>query len=79
MTFIKEDILEPQTERIACTMPASRTQTGTVLNDDCAAADDGNDGCGVEFAANTFGPSLNAAGGGWCVTVISPRSIALWN
>ncbi|KAJ3927074.1 MAG: hypothetical protein NXY57DRAFT_965828 [Lentinula lateritia] len=30
-------------------MPATRTQTGTVLNDDCAAAGDGNDGCGVEF------------------------------
>ncbi|KAJ3995238.1 2 beta-glucan [Lentinula boryana] len=59
----------------SCTMPASRDQTGTVLNDDCAAADDGNDGCGVEFATNTFGPSFNAAGGGWHVLCLSRSAL----
>ncbi|KAJ3933210.1 MAG: 2 beta-glucan [Lentinula lateritia] len=75
---IMEGTLEPQTERIACTMPATRTQTGTVLNDDCAAADDGNDGCGVEFAANTFGPSFNAAGGGWFGMERTSTFISIW-
>ncbi|KAF8830009.1 hypothetical protein HHX47_DHR2000277 [Lentinula edodes] len=55
-----------------------RTQTGTVLNDDCAAADDGNDGCGVEFAANTFGPSFNAAGGGWFGMERTSTFISIW-
>ncbi|KAJ3803757.1 hypothetical protein EV368DRAFT_90105 [Lentinula lateritia] len=52
-------------------MPATCTYTITVLNDNCAAANGGNNGHGVEFAANIFGPSFNAAGGGWCVTVFS--------
>ncbi|KAJ3759525.1 laminarinase [Lentinula raphanica] len=62
----------------SCTMPDSRAQTGTILNEDCAAADDGNDGCGVEFAANTFGPSFNAAGGGWFAMERTTTFISIW-
>lgn len=52
-----------------CTMGISRPQTGTILNNDCAAADDYNEGCGVEFASGTFGPTFNANGGGWHVLI----------
>lgn len=48
-----------------CTMPTTSDQSGTILNSDCSAADDGNAGCGVEFASGSFGPTFNANGGGW--------------
>ncbi|KIK58774.1 glycoside hydrolase family 16 protein [Collybiopsis luxurians FD-317 M1] len=62
----------------SCTMPASRTMTGTVLNNDCDADDDGNEGCGVQFAANTFGPSFNSQGGGWFAMERTDTFISIW-
>jgi len=62
----------------SCTMPSSRDQTGTIANNDCAAADDGNDGCGVEFTSNTFGPNFNSAGGGWFAMERTSEFISIW-
>ncbi|KAF9061344.1 endo-beta-glucanase [Rhodocollybia butyracea] len=62
----------------SCTMPSSRDQTGNIANNDCAAADDGNDGCGVEFASNTFGPNFNSAGGGWFAMERTSEFISIW-
>ncbi|KAE9388395.1 family 16 hypothetical endo-1,3(4)-beta-glucanase from glycoside hydrolase [Gymnopus androsaceus JB14] len=61
-----------------CTMAASRAQTGTILNNDCAAADDGNDGCGVQFAPGTFGPTFNSGGGGWFGMERTVDAISIW-
>ncbi|KAJ3534323.1 hypothetical protein NMY22_g6974 [Coprinellus aureogranulatus] len=49
-----------------CTMPSSRTQTGTNGQLNCDANVNGNTGCGVRFnAGNSYGPAFNNNGGGW--------------
>ncbi|KAF5381838.1 hypothetical protein D9757_008357 [Collybiopsis confluens] len=52
--------------------------TGTILNNDCDANDDGNEGCGVQFAQNTFGPSFNQQGGGWFAMERTNTAISIW-
>ncbi|PSR71763.1 hypothetical protein PHLCEN_2v12367 [Hermanssonia centrifuga] len=48
-----------------CTMPATRTMTGSATGDNCDVNTDGNSGCGVQAStAQSYGPSFNAIGGG---------------
>ncbi|KAK7058180.1 glycoside hydrolase family 16 protein [Favolaschia claudopus] len=62
-----------------CTMPASRTQTGTSLQLDCNWAINGNTGCGVRVnTASSYGPSFNANGGGWFAIERTNTFINVW-
>ncbi|KDQ07526.1 glycoside hydrolase family 16 protein [Botryobasidium botryosum FD-172 SS1] len=63
-----------------CTMPASRSQTGTTTSTNCDANVNGNEGCGVRYTkASSYGPSLNSAGGGWFAMERSPSGILVWH
>lgn len=63
----------------ACSMPASRTETGTPTGLDCDVNTDGNDGCGVQApTADSYGPSLNAIGGGWYAMERTNDFIKVW-
>lgn len=49
-----------------CTMPSSRSMTGTSDGTDCDAYDNNNSGCGVSINDNkSYGPQFNSNGGGW--------------
>ena len=47
-----------------CSMNVKRKETGKVLSTDCLNSTDDNAGCGVQGAQDTYGPALNANGGG---------------
>ncbi|KAL0062788.1 hypothetical protein AAF712_010326 [Marasmius tenuissimus] len=62
-----------------CTMPDSRSQTGTSLKNNCDVAATNNEGCGVKFTDNrSYGPSFNAAGGGWYAMERTNSAIKIW-
>ncbi|KAJ7148542.1 glycoside hydrolase family 16 protein [Mycena crocata] len=62
-----------------CTMPASRTQTGTSLQLDCDTNVAGNTGCGVNVGqATSYGPTFNANGGGWYAVERTNTFINVW-
>ncbi|KAF7370092.1 Glycoside hydrolase family 16 protein [Mycena sanguinolenta] len=62
-----------------CTMPASRTQTGTSLLLDCDTNANGNAGCGVTVGqASSFGPTFNTDGGGWYAIERTTSFINVW-
>ncbi|KAI0733956.1 endo-1,3(4)-beta-glucanase-like protein [Fomitopsis betulina] len=62
-----------------CSMPSSRTETGTSQSTDCDVNTDGNDGCGVENpTTNSFGPDFNAAGGGWYAMQRTSTDVSVW-
>ncbi|KAG9000521.1 hypothetical protein FRB94_005371 [Tulasnella sp. JGI-2019a] len=63
-----------------CTMAASTmTQTGTLVTTDCNTADNGNSGCGVQTTkANSYGPGLNSAGGGYYAMERTSTYIKIW-
>ncbi|KAF5389511.1 hypothetical protein D9757_004195 [Collybiopsis confluens] len=61
-----------------CTMPSSRSQTGTAFQNDCNTAVNGNAGCGVGFGSNSFGPSFNANGGGWYAMEMTADFVKIW-
>jgi len=62
-----------------CTMPASRSMTGTATGLDCNAAVNGNAGCGVKLnSANSYGPSFNSNGGGWYAVERTNTQIRAW-
>ncbi|KAF9218745.1 glycoside hydrolase family 16 protein [Gyrodon lividus] len=49
-----------------CTMPSTRTMTGTSEGTDCDVYDNNNSGCGVlNNDSKSYGPVFNGAGGGW--------------
>ncbi|KIM55449.1 glycoside hydrolase family 16 protein [Scleroderma citrinum Foug A] len=49
-----------------CTMPASRSMTGTSVGMNCDVYETNNSGCGVDINDNnSFGPPFNGIGGGW--------------
>lgn len=51
-----------------CTMPASRSMTGTSTGTNCDVYETNNSGCGVQTNdINSFGPNFNGIGGGWYV------------
>ncbi|KAJ3909301.1 endo-1,3(4)-beta-glucanase-like protein [Lentinula edodes] len=62
-----------------CSMPASRTETGTALQSDCDTAVNGNAGCGVSFTdARSFGPTFNSNGGGWYAMELTDDFVKIW-
>ncbi|EMD36050.1 glycoside hydrolase family 16 protein [Gelatoporia subvermispora B] len=62
-----------------CTMPSSRSQTGTSVNNDCDADADNNAGCGVQApSSNSYGPAFNSAGGGWYAMERTSSFIKVW-
>ena len=62
-----------------CTMPSSRTETGTPTGLDCNVNTDGNSGCGVQATqANSYGPGLNSIGGGWYAMERTDDFIKVW-
>ncbi|KAJ7598964.1 glycoside hydrolase family 16 protein [Mycena floridula] len=62
-----------------CVMPASREETGTPILNDCNVAVNGNSGCGVHAdSAASYGPSFNAAGGGWYAMERTNTDIRVW-
>ncbi|KAF8970935.1 glycoside hydrolase family 16 protein [Flammula alnicola] len=62
-----------------CTMPASRSETGTAGQLNCDTSVNGNAGCGVKFPTTTsYGPSLNSVGGGWYAIERSSTYIKVW-
>ncbi|KAG9124208.1 hypothetical protein FRC07_012404 [Ceratobasidium sp. 392] len=62
-----------------CTQPATRDQSGTTTGTNCDAAVNGNAGCGVHApTANSYGPALNAIGGGWYVMERTTTYIKVW-
>ncbi|KAI0790474.1 laminarinase [Abortiporus biennis] len=62
-----------------CTMPASRSQTGTSTGNNCDTAATNNAGCGVQAtASNSYGPAFNSAGGGWYAVERTDTFIKVW-
>ncbi|KAJ6513505.1 glycoside hydrolase family 16 protein [Mycena vulgaris] len=62
-----------------CSMPASRTQTGSSLQLDCSTAVNGNTGCAVSVGqAPSYGPTFNANGGGWYAVERTSTFISVW-
>ncbi|KIK51183.1 glycoside hydrolase family 16 protein [Collybiopsis luxurians FD-317 M1] len=61
-----------------CTMPGSRSQTGTALQNDCNVWINSNTGCGVSFGSRSFGPSFNANGGGWYAMELTANFVKIW-
>ncbi|KAF7789293.1 hypothetical protein EIP86_000236 [Pleurotus ostreatoroseus] len=62
-----------------CTMPSSRSMTGSVTGTNCDASVNNNAGCGVKATAtNSFGPSFNSAGGGWYAMERTDSFIKVW-
>ncbi|TRM66550.1 glycoside hydrolase family 16 protein [Schizophyllum amplum] len=62
-----------------CTMPMVREQLGAATQPDCDTAVNGNAGCGVKFSDQTsFGPALNAQGGGWYALERTDSFMKVW-
>jgi len=62
-----------------CTMPSSTDQAGTTVSTDCNAADNGNQGCGVQTPeSNNYGPAFNANGGGWYAMERTSDFVNVW-
>lgn len=62
-----------------CNMPASRAMTGTATATNCDVNTDGNTGCGVQApTANSYGPSFNAAGGGFYAMERTNDFVKVW-
>ncbi|OZJ02454.1 hypothetical protein BZG36_04110, partial [Bifiguratus adelaidae] len=65
-----------------CTMPASRSQTGTTVTSNCwinAPGQSSNQGCGVTNTQPTsYGDNLNNAGGGVYATLWNSNGISIW-
>jgi len=62
-----------------CTMPSSRTQTGTSLQLNCDTSVNSNAGCGVRLGpAASYGPTFNSDGGGWYALERTSSFINVW-
>ncbi|KAI0051465.1 glycoside hydrolase family 16 protein [Auriscalpium vulgare] len=62
-----------------CTMPASRSETGTPLQLDCNVLVNSNAGCGVHINdANNYGPDFNNNGGGWYAMERTSSFVKVW-
>ncbi|KAJ7624602.1 glycoside hydrolase family 16 protein [Roridomyces roridus] len=62
-----------------CSMPASRTETGSALQLDCNTQVNGNAGCGVNAVVPTsFGPTFNNNGGGWYAIERTDTFVNVW-
>lgn len=64
---------------LGCTMPSSRSQTGSSTGNNCDVAATSNSGCGVKSSAsNSYGPAFNSAGGGWYAVERTDSFIKVW-
>lgn len=63
-----------------CSMPTTnRPMTGTATGNNCDVNQTGNAGCGVKApTTNSYGPSLNAIGGGWYAMERTNNFIKVW-
>ncbi|PPR03985.1 hypothetical protein CVT24_008304 [Panaeolus cyanescens] len=62
-----------------CTMPSSRSQTGTSLGNNCDVAATNNAGCGVEVTdTRSYGSIFNNKGGGWYAVERTSSFIKVW-
>ncbi|KXN87772.1 putative glycosidase C21B10.07 [Leucoagaricus sp. SymC.cos] len=62
-----------------CTMPASRSETGTPSGNNCDTAATNNAGCGVRMNdARSYGPALNNNGGGFYAIERTNSFIKIW-
>ncbi|KAH9478613.1 putative glycosidase C21B10.07 [Psilocybe cubensis] len=62
-----------------CTMPSSRSQTGSIVGDDCDTADTNNAGCSVKVDdSRSYGPTFNSNGGGWYAVERTNSFIKVW-
>ncbi|KAF8635382.1 hypothetical protein AX15_000387 [Amanita polypyramis BW_CC] len=62
-----------------CTMPPSRPQLGTPVNNDCDVNASSASGCGVKlFDPLSYGPALNDNGGGWYAIERNSDFIKVW-
>ncbi|KAF9490953.1 endo-beta-glucanase [Pleurotus eryngii] len=62
-----------------CSMPASRSQTGTPAQNDCNVAVNSNAGCGVKMSdSRSYGPAFNSNGGGWYAVERTSTFIKAW-
>jgi hypothetical protein len=62
-----------------CTMPASRTQTGVAVGNNCDTAATNNAGCGVQVTdKRSYGPTFNNNGGGWYALERTNSFIKVW-
>ncbi|KAE9404647.1 2 beta-glucanase [Gymnopus androsaceus JB14] len=62
-----------------CSMPASRSETGTALQADCDTSVNSNAGCGVTFGdSRSFGPTFNDNNGGWYAMELAQDSVKIW-
>ncbi|KAH9939824.1 putative beta-glucanase from glycoside hydrolase family GH16 [Amylocystis lapponica] len=79
--------IEPNTSNLhtlgTCSMPDSRTQLGNATLNNCETnpnlAANGTQGCSVDAPYTTsFGPTFNAAGGGWYAIERNAELIRIW-
>ncbi|RDX40067.1 laminarinase [Lentinus brumalis] len=62
-----------------CSMPASRSQTGSSTGNNCDVAATNNAGCGVKApSSNSYGSAFNSAGGGWYAMERTNSFIKIW-
>jgi len=61
-----------------CKMSVKRKETGKVLESNCYNGTDGNAGCGVQGATDTFGEEFNTAGGGVMAMELRSAGIRMW-
>ncbi|KAF9460039.1 laminarinase [Collybia nuda] len=62
-----------------CTMPSSRSQTGTSTGNNCDVAATNNAGCGVRMNdSRSYGPTFNNNGGGWFAMERTSSYIKVW-
>ncbi|KAF8155942.1 laminarinase [Crassisporium funariophilum] len=62
-----------------CSMPASRSQTGTSTGNNCDTAATNNAGCGVKITdTRSYGPIFNSKGGGWFAVERTNSFIKTW-
>ncbi|KAG6826862.1 hypothetical protein H0H92_014120 [Tricholoma furcatifolium] len=62
-----------------CTMPSTRDESGTPVQNNCYAKANNNAGCGVKFSdAQSYGPTFNENGGGWFAMERTTTYIKVW-
>ncbi|KAF9010119.1 endo-beta-glucanase [Cyathus striatus] len=62
-----------------CSMPGSRSQTGTALQNNCDVAANSNAGCGVRITdTRSYGSIFNNKGGGWFAVERTNSFIKVW-
>ncbi|KAJ7647389.1 glycoside hydrolase family 16 protein [Roridomyces roridus] len=61
-----------------CNMTQTRNQRGQTVSTTCDASFNYNQGCGVDFKPDSYGPGFNEGGGGWYAMQRSSCGIYMW-